>query len=343
MSADLKLVTPGPGAPLDEGSDASDDNVMKGAFTAMRGDSAGAQLPLHLEAESIARIQRTMQAEQGSRSRRFVVGGALAMAAAAAMALTWGFAGADEPLASLLQQKGQVEAREAGSSDWTVAGGETELGSGAALRTGAGSSAELAMAPGVDVSVAADTELAWPQEGVRLVELARGSVSFKVSPLPDGQSFVVAAGQTRVVVHGTEFSVTMLEEGAAPCVIVSEGLVEVLSPAKKVWVSAGQETGCELPVEEAKPAEAPQPEVPAAEKKPSAQAKAKVAHRAQRKEEKPASSLAEQNALFQRALVAERAGDIKGARGHLNTFLKKYPKSPLTNQVRAQRASLKDR
>jgi hypothetical protein len=101
--------------------------------------------------------------------------------------------------------------------------------------------------------------------------LERGTVRCRVPPLGRGQSFVVSTATTRVVVHGTDFSVALGGElgtedaapaarentpgaghaqktssvAAAPCVRVREGLVEVQQAgAPSAWLGPGSAWGC---------------------------------------------------------------------------------------------------
>jgi len=97
--------------------------------------------------------------------------------------------------------------------------------------------------------------------------LERGAVRCRVPPLGRGQSFVVSTPSTRVVVHGTDFSVALGSEDAepaarqntpgedhaqvaspdasTPCVRVREGLVEVQhGGAPSAWLGPGSAWGC---------------------------------------------------------------------------------------------------
>ena len=54
----------------------------------------------------------------------------------------------------------------------------------------------------------------------------------------------------------------------------------------------------------------------------------------------PASTLAEQNALFASAVAARRRGDTRSALSVLDQFLVTYPASPLDESARAERVRL---
>jgi hypothetical protein len=101
--------------------------------------------------------------------------------------------------------------------------------------------------------------------------LERGTVRCRVPPLGKGRSFVVSTATTRVVVHGTDFSVELAGEAGAdappsahktqraaatsPCVRVREGLVEVQhGSAPSAWLGPGSEWGCEGPAVSERPA-----------------------------------------------------------------------------------------
>ena len=172
------------------------------------------------------------------------------------------------------------------------------------------------------------------------VNLRVGTVEVEVPQLGPSSSFSVRAGKSDVIVHGTKFRVTVAEEGAAACVVVHDGRAEVREGGSTVWLNAGGSTGCALP----DPVPASKAREVEAIERPTEQATSDASLRPTTvKRATESSSLKEQNALFQRALEAERQGRTEEARALLGQFLSKYPHSPLEGQVRAQRKALSTR
>jgi ferric-dicitrate binding protein FerR (iron transport regulator) len=329
MSVDLKLV----------GEQGPEEELLTRGLAQMSETTSGDEFPAE-QREHGARVIAATMAKERSRGIqiRSTLGG-LAVAAAAAMAFVNLAPTNEAKRAHLVSADGAVEVRFPGADTWQAVNSGAALDDGAQpgaqteLRTADSSRALFAVDDSITVEMKATSQISWRGDDSQQVVLGRGSASFKVAKLSPGESFVVKAGGTSVTVHGTEFSVTLLEEQAAPCVIVLEGLVEVKGPSGTVWVSAGQEAGCDMPTEAKAGPETEESPV----RKPVPKKVAKV--RPQKKQESK-GSLAEQNQLFQRALIAERTGKKAQARKHLDDFLARYPDSPLAAQVRSQRASL---
>jgi hypothetical protein len=135
--------------------------------------------------------------------------------------------------------------------------GELDLPGDGELQVPVSASALLTTASGVRIDAAERTRVKLRgAAGARAQGLAleRGTVRCRVPPLGKGQSFVVSTADTRVVVHGTDFSVELGGEAqpavrsavnASPCVRVREGLVEVQHQgAPSVWLGPGSAWGC---------------------------------------------------------------------------------------------------
>jgi hypothetical protein len=98
--------------------------------------------------------------------------------------------------------------------------------------------------------------------GVLRVALDRGSLEAEVQPSSQPASFVVEAGGSEVVVHGTHFRVSLL--GASTRVAVTRGEVEVrpIGQGRGTLLGAGMQADFAA----GSPAPAPMPAAPAAEK-----------------------------------------------------------------------------
>jgi ferric-dicitrate binding protein FerR (iron transport regulator) len=161
-----------------------------------------------------------------------------------------------------------------------------------------------------DATAAADYGPAF--EAVRLV---RGRAHLKVRKLHGGQRFHVLTPDADVQVRGTEFDVE-LRPGATPgtCVRVQEGLVAVYAGGEHL-VAPGQSWGCAETAPPPARAEAPVRRSPVAARP-------------------TASDLREQNAMFQAALEADRAGRPADAARLYHQLLARAPHGPLSAQAR---------
>jgi hypothetical protein len=210
---------------------------------------------------------------------------------------------------------------------------------GAELRTPATGWVRLRAAQGLALALAGETSLAFggllPVRGRSEVTLTRGSLDCDVPKLPAGEQFVVVTPDARVIVHGTSFSVKVVEvaRGSSTCVRVREGRVAVQRGAEELWLGAGESSGCEQA--QAKKADAPH-EPAAAE--PAAlprelPSRAPVVNKS-RERLLASGTLAKETELLQAALSAERKRDFPGARNRLELLLARYPESPLGPEAR---------
>ncbi|HVU52233.1 MAG TPA: FecR family protein [Polyangia bacterium] len=168
------------------------------------------------------------------------------------------------------------------------------------------------------------------------VKLVRGRAHLQVRKLHGGQRFHVLTPDADVQVRGTEFDVELLDRtgavGSGPgatCVRVQEGLVAVVARGETQLVAAGQTWGC--------PSEAPAvtSAPPAAATPAHAVALPSPERHAAPPARPTASDLREQNALFQQALQAERAGRSVAAARLYRRLLDRSPRGPLSAQARA--------
>ena len=163
------------------------------------------------------------------------------------------------------------------------------------------------------------------------VKLVRGRAHLQVRKLHGGQRFHVLTPDADVQVRGTEFDVE-LRTGASPgtCVRVQEGLVAVVAGGQTNLVAPGQTWGCAA---EAPPTAAVARPLPA----PALALRAPERHAAAPSRPSP-SDLRLQNALFQEALEAERAGLYGDAARLYRRLLARAPHGPLAVQARSNLA-----
>lgn len=184
-----------------------------------------------------------------------------------------------------------------------------------------GSSGYVArLAPGGKLALARASE---EDEQATRLRLIQGEVKLSVPRLPAGSTLSVLTDDARVIVRGTEFSVSLLEGagGSRTCVRVTEGAVEVQRPGRSTLLRPGQESGCEEPA-------TPEPEARAdGDTAPSASTR-------RRPQRPPSSTLEKETALFASALAAEQAGDRRRAERELRELLRRYPQSPVAQEAR---------
>ncbi|HEX2732864.1 MAG TPA: FecR domain-containing protein [Polyangiaceae bacterium] len=182
------------------------------------------------------------------------------------------------------------------------------------------------------------------------LRLERGLVSLRVPKLAPGQQLTVSTGDALVQVHGTEFSVEVIERpGQAPItrVSVNEGIVSVTRASERILLNAGQSwssgSAATAPAAASEQSTAPQPapaEPPPAEPtapEPAASdvvtansaptPAASVGH---------ASDLAEQNRLFLSARQARNSGNTALALQQLSSLMQRYPGSELAHNARVE-------
>ena len=192
--------------------------------------------------------------------------------------------------------------------------------------------AALDFPTGTHVLLDGQTDVVVRGEGsVQMLRLTAGSLDLQVAKLAADQRFLVTTPDAEVEVRGTHFRVSVVApdptcgEWALTRVAVSEGVVEVRHAGRHARLLAGDlwPNGCRLPAAPAQQ-DAPQPRAPAP-RAPSAS---------------DGSSLAEQNAVFGRAVDTMRSGDTRGAIVAFERFVAKYPNSTLAESAFAYRMRL---
>ena len=172
--------------------------------------------------------------------------------------------------------------------------------------------------------------------------LASGGVEVEVPKLDPTRGFSVETPDARVMVHGTHFTVTVESsaEGPRTRVDVERGIVSVQRGGREVFLSAGQ--SWPPPTVSEAPAPAPSeaadagveqsaPEVPAV----GAGAPPRSAHHVLDSRE-----LADLNRRFARAMALKKSGESPAALRLLDRLAKRYPDSPLAQELRVERLRL---
>jgi hypothetical protein len=212
------------------------------------------------------------------------------------------------------------------------------LASGDGLRTLELARAEIETRAGVQLDLAGASELTLtsiePGRRSSRVGLSLGRLDVRVPHLTRGESFAVVTPRATVTVHGTAFTVEVSKapnEAFLTCVRVSEGAVVVRHAAGEDSVLPGGSWGCiDARSSDAAPpapalAPSPSPSGPPAfaRRNPTANPNAQ------------ASTLGVEAALMQKALGAERSGDLATAERMLVTLLRSYPDSVVAPDARA--------
>jgi hypothetical protein len=187
--------------------------------------------------------------------------------------------------------------------------------------------------------------------------LARGGVDVEVPKLDPTRGFSVETPDARVTVHGTHFSVVVepTVDGPHTRVQVTHGIVSVQQGGREVFLTAGQvwPSSDEAPAAPATPVatdrdlgsdEAALAEDDAADESlpPASIEDAKSGARAPRSRSHKFDSreLADQNEHFARAMTLKKNGDATGALRELGLLLRRYPGSPLMQELRVERLRL---
>lgn len=300
-------------------------------------------------------------AERRRRQRRWRRAGGVVLAAAAAMGLAFtGWRELQRPMAS-----DAVARRDSVSVDGFV--GEVavtdsvghlvdaaSLPEGYGMRTEQGS-ARLGFPSGALARVASRSSLkVTAARRSEALFLARGRVEVEVPKLDAERGFSVETPDARVTVHGTRFSVDVVTtpDGPRTRVGVTHGIVSVQHGGREVQLTAGQVWPAEAAPEA--PADAPAdvvespPEADAEDKavEPAPERQAARAARSTRRprsaagREPDAGELAEQNRRFSRAMHLKNNGEAHAALSELTQIARRYPHSPLGQELRVERLRL---
>lgn len=259
---------------------------------------------------------------------------------------------------------------EAQHADGTRApfGEEVALGRGSRVLASEGGSVHLAFSTGTELDLTDHGEVGVAESGLtQAFRLERGTLSAHVAKLGAGQRFLVRTGDAEVEVRGTRFSVSVASPlacaaGVTTRVRVTEGAVVVRGAHGEVRLGPGDAwPNCEDPTiptlatsaaavrppapraDDARTGPNALPEAsasPAPTAPPSSTGMSTAPSLEAPKGGSSGSSLADENALYQRALSEKRAGNTAAAVGSFEQLLAKYPRSPLAESAAAERMRL---
>ncbi len=215
---------------------------------------------------------------------------------------------------------------------------------GSEVKTDVGSTVQLKTALGARISVGGASELrlkgGQQPDTVERVELARGSIRVKVPKLGPRRQFRVSTPDTLVIVHGTEFRVTVHAAAAGRTnteVEVLSGRVEVRKKQTVEFLDAG---GAWSSRDEAAPparsSESKGRSKSSASPEPGGEA-ARSTKATSKQVDARDGRLARANALLTSALEAARNGKDELALARLEELLRRYPDSPVADNARVER------
>lgn len=215
---------------------------------------------------------------------------------------------------------------------------------GSRLVTGAGGHATVSFSTGTELTLDDAGDLTLVEEGLtQIVALGGGRLRAQVAKLGATERFMVRTVDAEIEVRGTVFGVRSVPSdpscgGGSPTrVAVEEGTVIVRQGGKEALLRAGESwpQGCAMPTASGAPARRLSPGSPsiATEEAPPRDEERLMANAR-------ASTLAQQNDSFASAVAAKTAGDALGAIARFDTFLAKYPDSPLAESATVQRMHL---
>ena len=220
------------------------------------------------------------------------------------------------------------------------------LTEGYGLRTEQGS-ATLGFPSGASAKVAGKSSLKiTAMRESEALFLARGAVDVQVPKLDPARGFSVETPDARVTVHGTQFQVLVVPaaEGPQTRVQVTHGIVSVQHGGREVFLNAGQSwpPAAAAPAE---PARTPEPAAgvdAGAEEEVPAEAEAAPQKQGARRRPRHFDSreLADQNARFARAMQLKKSGEPVLALRELERIARKYPGSPLGQELYVERLRL---
>lgn len=222
---------------------------------------------------------------------------------------------------------------------------ERAIATGSEVKTEAGSTVQLKTALGAKISVAGASELRLAggdgSGAIERVDLAKGSIQVKVPKLGAQRQFRVSTPDTLVIVHGTEFRVTVLVDAAGQpntVVEVTSGRVEVRKKQAVEFLNAGAAwSSGEGAFDSLTGTEASSERGDAKVRELAKAASTQARHAASEAAEAPRSSLAQANTLLAAALEASRKGNDTLALARLDELLRRYPDSPVADNARVER------
>jgi hypothetical protein len=222
--------------------------------------------------------------------------------------------------------------------------GVVELASGSLLVTRAEEGAELRLSSDTALSVAPATSLGIGRQGPpdgfeERVRLRTGSVALRVPKLGERRKVSVETGDALIEVHGTQFSVRVVEQAAHVAfteVRVREGRVLVRSGGQRRFLNAGDEWSSRpaappavgvAPPASAAPPVSVSPPAPKASPRPARPVQSHLA----------SSELAAQNRLLEAAELAQKSGMPSLALQRLDALIARYPDAELAHNARVER------
>jgi FecR-like protein len=244
-----------------------------------------------------------------------------------------------------------------GSGSADLALGQLEVSREAVLVTRREEGAELRLSSQTALRVAPSSALGLARSGAvsggfeERVRLRAGSVSLVVPKLGTRGKVSVETGDALVEVHGTQFSVRVVERPPLDSfteVDVREGRVRVQSGTTSRFLGAGDHWSSNEPAASpsvgALPAAAPSPAA-AAEPAPQAggsaparsSARAPKQRSAERSPEASPSDLAAQNQLLEAAELAQKSNMPGLALDRLEALIRRFPESELSHNARVER------
>lgn len=204
---------------------------------------------------------------------------------------------------------------------------------------GLASGAKLQAAAGAQYRVSSEEHAQGRRE---TISLSAGRIELAV-PALGKEVLAVETHDTRVVVHGTRFSVSLEErEGGEPRthVEVSEGLVAVHFRGTVEFLRPGATWSSEAQPSATQPVGSRSESHAAA--RPSAPAPARKVRVSQEKESSSgAGTLGVENALYATAMEHKLSGDYSEALKALDTLLSNYPGSPLAPSAEKAREKIR--
>lgn len=259
-----------------------------------------------------------------------------------------GAAVADSPVASL-QVDGTVSVVHDGQNLAVDDAAPPRLAPADTLRTAVGARAHAVLASGAVVNVGASTSVRFESsrasaDGAEDLALERGMIALKVPKLGPHRRLSIHTPDATVTVRGTEFSVEVREHAGRTTtgVKVVEGSVWVASKGREITLEKGSEWSSESepPVRVEEPPtriEEPRASTAAAESPGPASGASAAAHAFSTAHQESSSTLGAENDQYQRGVSAARLGDDRKAIGAFDTFLQRYPSSPLAQSAEVER------
>ena len=331
-------------------------------FRAWRSEPVPPSMPAVDERGSavVAAALRRVSEQKRRKSRVRRLGAALALAAGlCGLGVgAWYELGAGSTLAGLDAGSSVIVGARSGAVAVTDGVGHV-LENGAALTEGYGirtndGTATLGFPSGAQATVAHESSLKITAARVNeALFLASGGVEVEVPKLDPTRGFSVETPDTRVTVHGTHFTVTVESTTSGPRthVDVAHGIVSVQHDGREVFLTAGQS----WPVA-AEPAAPPAsgtsadpsrsapdagqeeeiaPSAPVDDPEPKHGANAQPSRR-----KLDSRELADLNERFARAMTLKKNGEPQKALRVLDRLARRYPGSPLAQELRVERLRL---